>query len=336
MAYDIQKSDGTTLVILEDGFKDNSTSLTLVGRNYLGYGSYQNQNFLYLLENFSKLTSPVNPVQGQLWFDKNVQRLKVFSSSNSWNQIPSVTYGSTVTNQVNGDLWFNNSTDELYVRSGSGYLKIGPYSSVDSADTLTTGRTINGVVFNGSANITLSSTTTNYLINGNYLTGNDFNGATTQTWAVDVGTVTVAQPSKVVARDSNGDIWFTVGHGHATSADYADLAEKYVTDKEYEVGTVVSVGGLEEVTECKEGDRAIGVVSLNPAYMMNATLENGTYIALKGRVPVKISNDVKKGQKLIAGNNGCALATNEITALVFGIALKDGSAADGFVEAIIL
>ena len=86
------------------------------------------------------------------------------------------------------------------------------------------------------------------------------------------------------------------------------MAEKYLADTEYEVGTVVAIGGEKEVTAAKYGDRAIGVVSENPAFMMNKDLEGGTYIALKGRVPVKIIGAVQKGQRLVAANDGTAVA----------------------------
>ena len=94
--------------------------------------------------------------------------------------------------------------------------------------------------------------------------------------------------------------------GTATSAQYADLAEKYLADQDYEIGTVVTVGGPAEVRACIAGDRAIGTVSANPAFMMNKDLENGTYIALKGRVPCKVIGSVRKGDRLVAGNNGHA------------------------------
>ena len=94
--------------------------------------------------------------------------------------------------------------------------------------------------------------------------------------------------------------------GIALQAQFADLAEKYLADSDYIVGTVVTVGGDAEVTASQSGDRALGVVSGNPAYMMNSTLEGGTYIALKGRVPVKVVGPVNKGDRLIAANNGCA------------------------------
>lgn len=110
----------------------------------------------------------------------------------------------------------------------------------------------------------------------------------------------------VAVRDQNKAITATLFNGDALRARYADLAEKYLTDREYPAGTVVAVGGPAEVRACNHGDRAVGAVSANPAYMMNSGLEGGTYIALKGRVPVKIFGPVKQGDRLVAANDGCA------------------------------
>jgi hypothetical protein len=131
-----------------------------------------------------------------------------------------------------------------------------------------------------------------------------------------------ATPYSIVARNVSGDIAANVFDGTATAARYADLAEKYLADAEYEVGTVVSIGGLKEVTACTWGNRAIGVVSANPAFMMNKDLEGGTYIALKGRVPVKVIGRIKKGDQLIAANNGCAMMAVPHASGVFAVALE--------------
>jgi hypothetical protein len=134
---------------------------------------------------------------------------------------------------------------------------------------------------------------------------------------------TIAAGNSIAARDSLGNITSNLFQGTATAAQYADLAEKYLADQEYEVGTVVTVGGTAEVTASSFGDRAIGVVSANPAFMMNKDLEGGTYIALKGRVPVKVVGAIKKGDRLIATNNGCAvLATIHTFVDAFAIALE--------------
>lgn len=131
-----------------------------------------------------------------------------------------------------------------------------------------------------------------------------------------------ASAYSIAARDSTGSITADIFYGTATAARYADLAEKYLPDAEYETGTVVSIGGEKEVTACKWGDRAVGVISANPAFMMNKDLDGGVYVALKGRVPVKVVGAVKKGDRLIASNSGCASAAVPHSNDVFAIALE--------------
>jgi len=116
----------------------------------------------------------------------------------------------------------------------------------------------------------------------------------------------IGDPDTIACRDGSGNLRATEFQGTATAAYFADLAEKYLADQEYEVGTVVAVGGTAEVRACQIGDRAFGAVSANPAFKMNDGLVGGTYIALKGRVPVKVSGPVEKGDKLMAASNGTA------------------------------
>ena len=125
----------------------------------------------------------------------------------------------------------------------------------------------------------------------------------------------------IAARDSSGNIAAVLFQGTATSARYADLAEKYLADTEYEVGTVMVIGGAAEVTASTYGELAIGVISENPAYMMNSELEGGVYVALKGRVPVKVKGTVCKGDRLVAGDWGCAhVAQDRLD--VFAVAME--------------
>jgi len=109
--------------------------------------------------------------------------------------------------------------------------------------------------------------------------------------------------------------------GQSSRAAYADLAEKFVADKDYEVGTVLVVGGEKEVTSSNIGQRAIGVVSEDPAFLMNDKCENGTAVALKGRVPVKVVCPINKGDKLVAHSEGTAIK-GQTSLDVFAIALE--------------
>jgi hypothetical protein len=334
MAYELTRSNGTTLLELNDGLVDsNTTSIKFVGKNVVNYGEIQNENFLNLLENFSNSSPPSSPIDGQLWFDSNAGflRLKLYDGS-LWNQIPTVITNTTASNQTLGDLWLNTDTSQLYVKSALGYVLIGPNSSAETAKKLENSIRINGFLFTGETDLYITATTPNFLKPGDYISGENFDGSNEKIWSVDVGNVELAEPFKVVARNSSGDITFNEGKGKATSSVYADLAEKYLTDLTYEVGTVVSIGGPLELTSCKVGDRAIGVISKNPGYKMNSELVNGQYVALKGRVPVKISGKIFKGDKLVAGPDGTAIKG---TTDYFALALEDSND-NSMVEAIIL
>lgn len=120
---------------------------------------------------------------------------------------------------------------------------------------------------------------------------------------------TAATANTIALRDASGNLTANVFSGTATSARYADLAEKYTTDKEYPIGTVIVVasGGDAECTQSYIGGQlAIGVVSEKPAFLMNKDAE-GQAIALKGRVPVRIIGPIAKGQSIMATADGRAI-----------------------------
>jgi hypothetical protein len=137
-----------------------------------------------------------------------------------------------------------------------------------------------------------------------------------------------ATPSTIAVRDSNGII-----AGVASSAQYADLAEKYLADQEYNVGTVMTVGGEKEITAVTTSDcYVVGVVSGKPAYRMNEGLENGTFIALTGRVPVSVNMPVKKGDPIWPYMEG--MGSNQSNGKQpFAFALENGG--PGLVECLV-
>jgi hypothetical protein len=102
----------------------------------------------------------------------------------------------------------------------------------------------------------------------------------------------------VAVRDGSGDLFANVFNGVATQARYADLAEKYLADQDYSVGTVMSIGGSKEIQAATEGNTVMGVVSGAPAFLMNAELKDGIAVAIKGRVPVLVEGSVTKGDKI--------------------------------------
>jgi hypothetical protein len=149
---------------------------------------------------------------------------------------------------------------------------------------------------------------------------------------------TTATSNTIAARDGSGNLTANLFQGTATAAQYADLAEKYLADKQYDVGTVVCIGGDKEITAATYGNRAIGIVSGKPGFIMNSHLEGGTLVALKGRVPVKVQGTVKKGDKLVPAQNmyGAASAANNADTDYFAIALQDHQSDSGVIEALVL
>jgi hypothetical protein len=111
--------------------------------------------------------------------------------------------------------------------------------------------------------------------------------------------------------------------GQATSAQYADLAEIYASDREYPAGTVVTVGGDAEITKASpDTDYLAGVISTAPAYLMNSAAD-GEAVALVGRVPVRVVGNITKGMPVFATHNGCASANGQ--GPLVGIALETNS-----------
>jgi hypothetical protein len=130
---------------------------------------------------------------------------------------------------------------------------------------------------------------------------------------------------------------FSLSAGSKLNATYADLAEKYVADAKYAPGTVLVFGGVHEVTLATEEDstRVAGVVTTNPAYSMNSACEGEhvAEIALQGRVPVKVLGPVSKGDLLVSGGNGHAIANNIARAgTIIGKSLENFSEATGVIE----
>jgi len=127
MAYTILKSDGTVLTTIADGLLDSTTSLGLPGPNFVGYGQILNENLVYLLENFASNTAPVsNNLQGQLWFDKFHQTLRVFTEQ-GYMPVSGVTVsGSQPVSAQNGNLWLNTATLQVYVYGEESWHLVGP------------------------------------------------------------------------------------------------------------------------------------------------------------------------------------------------------------------
>ena len=474
MAYQIDRYNNTTLTNVEDGTVDQTTDLKFIGKNYAGYGEIQNENFLFLLENFSGATAPARPLSGQIWYDTSVAKLKFYDGTKWRTNGGSEASATQPTGLSVGDFWWDTTNDQLYVYNGTIFILIGPQNAGDGVtqmqsleildsngttrniiagtlnsetvmiisavefdiatsnaitgfDRLKKGITLvntklatNGVttpvghyfwgtasdslrlggdlasayVKEASSGNTIFTTTVEFpdsgiqignsqdlqllIENGSEgviqnVTGNNssikikttdgsgtsthsvtfnssgiapsadntfalgsasvkfsnvhataFTGEASQATALRVGTdfrtaSASASNNTVAVRDATGNIAANLFQGTATQARYADLAEKYATDKIYPVGTAIAVGGEDEVRAASIGDMCIGVISDNPAYLMNSDAE-GQAVGLKGRVPVRVNGPVSKGQAVFAWKDGvCSTIT---TNALVGIALE--------------
>lgn len=464
MAYTINRYNNSQLTVVEDGTIDQTTDLKLVGKNYAGYGEIQNENFVFLLENFAGGNAPPKALGGQIWFDSGNSKLKFYDGS-KWR----TTGGAEVSNDTpaglaEGDFWWDTSNEQLYAYNGTSFVLVGPqgvgetvtqFQSVNIRDNVGTSRPViksvindevihiisaqqftigtedasnypgfdvirQGLTLKNTQNSTDGVTSTqhrfwgtasnalklngvdasDYVIsragettefttltefadvglavgdsndlrlkivdddkglianeqgqqiyfqvqnpsaaqkmpmrltssailpgfsNVTAFTGTEsiqigsssnqfgavwattFNGSATESQTLDVGGTarsasTSATSNTIAARDGAGHLYANVFQGTATSAQYADLAEKYTADADYEPGTVVVFGGKAEVTECKIfcDPKLAGVVSTAPAHLMNDSID-GVAIALKGRVPCKVDGPVSKGDLLVTG-----------------------------------
>jgi hypothetical protein len=170
-------------------------------------------------------------------------------------------------------------------------------------------------------------------------------------FVVNGGSVISITPDGIISNQANGaaDIgsstaYFGTVYATATSAQYADVAERFAADADYEPGTVVELGGAAEITKVGAdlSDNVFGVISTNAAYLMNSGAgTNHTHppVAMTGRVPVKVVGQVNKGDRLVSAGNGVARAAKigEATAFnTIGRALANKlDSALGTVEAIV-
>jgi|TARA_B110000259_G_scaffold186412_1_gene237581 hypothetical protein len=127
VSYRLNRTDGALLVDLTDGILDTATTdLTLIGKNYKGFGEFLNENFIALLENFASTSQPTNPMVGQLWYDKQDNRLKIYDGATFRSATGSVVSSTRPSNLTTGDLWIDNENNKLYIWDGTDLTLVGP------------------------------------------------------------------------------------------------------------------------------------------------------------------------------------------------------------------
>lgn len=184
---------------------------------------------------------------------------------------------SAPANPVPGDHWYNSSSDKMYM-----YINDGTGNQwVDQSFPTT----LSSLAINNNLTVTGSVTAASF----NFTSGNISVSNLLNSGANGVGNI------------GNATTTFNTVFAKATTAQYADLAEKYEADAVYPPGTVVVFGGAKEITvsNIDHDPRIAGVVSTDPAYLMNSGQKNGTPVALAGRVPCKVQGPVSKGDRLV-------------------------------------
>jgi hypothetical protein len=397
MPYILNKSNGSKITILDDASLDNSTSLTFVGRNYSGYGEVFNENFLKLLESFSNTTEPFAPLSGQLWFDTNleVKRLNVYDGK-QFKGIANISISNSSPSGLSeGDLWWDKSNQQLKLYDGSLFKIIGPAASARAAweigeeltsEVLTLTTPIIKGTFGGDAKVIVSyeefEPVSDSVLNSDFpiikkgvtlFGANEITGSSKEQgyyfWGTAADSLVASTATTLSITYTTTNVSFNVPFGNtssgsvqffsndgikfnpsdgvlttiASSARYADLAERYESDEVYSEGTVLIIGGDKEVTEThKRADTAvIGIVSKNPAYRMNEETDNeekNPYIALRGRVPCKVLGTIKKGNLLVTSaypGYAEAFKVGDDPNSVFAKALEDFNGAKGIIEVLV-
>ena len=223
---------------------------------------------------------------------------------------------------ISGNLTVSGNTSFVYTTTNflteSANVVSTAYLSGNASTNSSTITLNNNIVPNGNTTINLGSGTAYY--------------GTTYTGQLTANTVTVGggglQPAANAAINIGGSTaWFNTIYGTSTHAQYADLAENYVADKFYNPGTVLMFGGSQEVTIADANTTAVaGVVSTNPAHLMNGALNGSNVVplALMGRVPCSVIGPVSKGDLMVSAGFGYAKANNSAgIGQIIGKALAD-------------
>jgi hypothetical protein len=378
MAYTINLTNGTVLTTIPDGtINTSSTSLTLIGKNYAGYGQFLDDNFVHILENGANSTAPTTALTGQLWYNTTNNSLQVWNGS-AYKNLAQITTSTTAPVSGNpGDLWYDTTNAQLDVYTGNAWVVVGPlYTAstgktgvipgtiVDNTSTshvianIYVGGNVLGIIsedssfhpqvtipgFTGNINpgIQLASVVNSQVpyfqgtaTNAAQLSGiqasqfmrADANTATTGSITVNsagLQTAIINGAGASIGNIGTANVPFNMIYATASTAQYADVAERFAADDVYEAGTVVELGGAKEITmsTTELSDSVFGVISKRAAYLMNGGAgDDITHppVAMTGRVPVQVTGIVNKGDRLVSAGAGMARAAKPGEATAFNV-----------------
>ena len=301
--------------VLSGLVNDNLTSLKLIGRGAAGYGYAIAENTIKQLQNFAGPNSPLTPLKGQLWFDSSLQQLKVYVNSTiGWSIVPNANSALLASFVTKADLYGPGGDASGGLppsKGGTGLTTVGPSGYV--------------LVSNGAGGMTWANPSTAF--------ASAFLSRTTSSGPLTDNVIALGS-SSLRFTEVNAVLF----KGTAVQAQYADIAERYAADSVMTPGDVVMLGGEHEITLAIKNDSVFGVISTNPAVKMNADAGDDSthpYVALSGRVPVKVIGAVKKFARLyvsaIAGVASSDMPHSKAVCIGRALADKD-TVEQGFVE----
>ena len=253
MAYTINRTDGTAIATITDGTSDNSTSVTLFGKSFSGFGEGLNENLVKLLENSASTSAPSSPLRGELWFDTSTSQLKVYDGSSFKPTGGAKSQNSAPTSPGAGDLWHDSDNDQLYVYTGSAFQLVGP--------VYTAGQTLSGWLIE-----TLASSGGNKVVSSMYagntrvaiLSKETFTPSATQTGFATIkagftlnstlGAVfdgTNTQASAIDVSGTSNTSATVIAGGNFLRADAADTTTGALT---IDTDSGILIGGAQELT----------------------------------------------------------------------------------------
>ena len=353
MAYTINKF-GVADIIVEDAELNTTTSLSLVGKDRLGYGEAIAQNSVKLLENFASETAPTDAqaIEGQLWWKPSTNILHIrhtpvvggVAGTPVWLTIDA---GSSLVKILDSD---GVTLHNVFVERANGV----PVSIASSEAQWTIATSdIHHAFFTDDGSGTTGAATINPGLNLNTKSTSDMSVNTPK-----LITKQITTGGNTIAGTFEGT--WTLVAGAKLQATYADIAELYTSSEEYEPGTLVMINEIDQTTDTDEYGRLLGtptpevtqtkhnqdpdifgIVTTDPAMLMNSAAEGTTVgVALTGRVPCKVTGIIAKGDRIISsdvpghGKSGSGLDHN--WRHVVGRALESKTTLDeGIIEVVV-
>jgi hypothetical protein len=300
--------------------------------------------------------------RGDLWWDSSETQLKAFDGS-TFQVIGPISPAASVARWIPGEETGETSaivpvlkaevarnvvsivSDQNLSLSTGNFPIIKKGITLYGADRNTGSTTSTGYYFWGTAAESLTAVTATYALTALSLSkGGADKLLSNGTGSTYISASTSSVATTIAQRDASADLWANVFHGIATSARYADLAERYASDTTYDVGTVLVIGGEKEVTVTNEraNTAVVGIVSARPAYMMNSEAgpdSTHPFVALRGRVPCKVAGPVKRGDLLVTSiyaGYAAAATDNDHPSAVVAKALEDNNKSLGIIEVLVV